>query len=75
MEQTTQKMLALTFQKKHSHPYYVKSSIPTWGQIKALSAKGENVLQSTGSPITPVNLFLAIVAILTCASVVSGQVY
>jgi hypothetical protein len=44
MEQTMHKMSALTFKKKCSHPYYVKSSVPTWGQIKALSAKGENVL-------------------------------
>jgi hypothetical protein len=75
MEQTTYKMHALTFKKKCSRPYYVKSSIPTWGQIKALSAKSENVLRSTGGPITPENLFLAMVAILTCASAVSGQVY
>jgi hypothetical protein len=44
MEQTMHKMSALTFKKKLSRLYYVKSSIPTWGQIKALSAKGENVL-------------------------------
>jgi hypothetical protein len=75
MEKTMYKMSALTFKKELSHPYYVKSSIPTWGQIKALSAKGENVLRSTGSPIPPENLFLAMVAILICAAVVSGQVY
>jgi hypothetical protein len=44
MEQTMHKMSALTFKKKRSHPYHMKSSIPTWGQIKALSAKGENIL-------------------------------
>jgi hypothetical protein len=44
MERATYKMHALTFKKKHSHPYYVKSSILTWGQIKVLSAKSENVL-------------------------------
>jgi hypothetical protein len=44
MEQATYKIHALTFKKKHSHLYYMKSSILTWGQIKALSAKGENVL-------------------------------
>jgi hypothetical protein len=75
MEQAKYKMHAFTFKKKCSRPYYVKSSIPTWGQIKALSAKGENILQSTGSPITPENLFLAMFAILTCTSAVSEQVY
>jgi hypothetical protein len=68
-------MHALTFEKKHSHPHYVKSSVPTWGQIKALSEKGENVLRSTHSPITPENLFLDMVAIFTCISAVGGQVY
>jgi hypothetical protein len=68
-------MHALTFKKKYSRPYYVKNSIPTWGQIKALSEKGEKVLRSSYSPITPENLFLAMVAIFTCISVVSGEVY
>jgi endonuclease/exonuclease/phosphatase (EEP) superfamily protein YafD len=75
MEQATYKIHALTFKKKHSRPYNVKSSIPTWRQIKALSTKGKNVLGYTGKPITPENLFLAMVAILTCTSAVSGQVY
>jgi hypothetical protein len=44
MEQATYKMNALTSKEKCSCPYYVKSSILTWGQIKALSAKGKNVL-------------------------------
>jgi hypothetical protein len=44
MEQATYKMHALTFKKKCSHPYYVKSSILIWGQVKTLSATGENVL-------------------------------
>jgi hypothetical protein len=43
--------------------------------MKALSAKVENVLQYTGSPTTPENIFLAMFAILTCISAVSGQVY
>jgi hypothetical protein len=75
MEQTTYKMHALSFKKKCSHLYYVKSSIPTWGQIKALSEKDENILQFTHSSITLENLFLAVVVILTCTSMVSGQVY
>jgi hypothetical protein len=29
-------MHALTLKKKCSHSYYVKSPLPTWGQIKAL---------------------------------------
>jgi hypothetical protein len=44
VEQATYKMHALTFKRKHSHPYSMKSSILTWGQIKVLSAKSENVL-------------------------------
>jgi hypothetical protein len=44
MEPATYKIHALTFKKKCSNPYYVKSSVPTWGQTKALSVKGENVL-------------------------------
>jgi hypothetical protein len=31
MEQATYTMHALTLKKKHSHPDYVKSAIPTWG--------------------------------------------
>jgi hypothetical protein len=57
MEQATYKMYALTFKKINSHPYYVKNSIPTWRQIKALSEKDEKVLWSTCSPNTPENLF------------------
>jgi hypothetical protein len=44
IEPITHKMSALTFREKCSHPYHVKSSIPTWGQIKALLARGKNVL-------------------------------
>jgi hypothetical protein len=47
IETIIHKMSAITFKKKCSHPCHVKSSIPTWGQIKALSAKGKNVLLST----------------------------
>jgi hypothetical protein len=34
MAQTMHKMSALAFKQKRSHPCYVKSSVPTWEQIK-----------------------------------------
>ncbi|XP_037362668.1 periphilin-1-like [Talpa occidentalis] len=40
----------------------------TWGSVKALSNHGEQVLHNQGAPVNPENMFLAMAAVITCAS-------
>lgn len=47
-------------------------SLPTWGQGKALHTKGEVMLWSAQSPMSPGNLLLVILAALTCASAMNA---
>ncbi|XP_076982864.1 endogenous retrovirus group K member 21 Env polyprotein-like [Tamandua tetradactyla] len=48
-----------------------QASLPTWGQIKKLTADAERVVLITGKTPTPIHLFLAIIALLSCQ--VSGS--
>ena len=42
-----------------------QSQIPSWGQIKHLTRSGTQILLSQGKPLTPENLFVAMLALLT----------
>uniref|UniRef100_A0A8D2DC63 Rec21/ENK19 domain-containing protein n=1 Tax=Sciurus vulgaris TaxID=55149 RepID=A0A8D2DC63_SCIVU len=42
------------------------SSPPTWGQIKNLTNKAENVIESQGVPVTPATVFMAMLAVVSC---------
>ncbi|XP_047422476.1 pyrin domain-containing protein 3-like isoform X1 [Sciurus carolinensis] len=44
------------------------SSPPTWGQIKNLTNKAENVIESQGVPVTPATMFMAMLAVVSCQS-------
>uniref|UniRef100_A0A8D2JSB9 Rec21/ENK19 domain-containing protein n=1 Tax=Sciurus vulgaris TaxID=55149 RepID=A0A8D2JSB9_SCIVU len=44
------------------------SSPPTWGQIKNLTNKAENVIESQGVPVTPATMFMAMLAVVNCQS-------
>lgn len=46
-------------------PSTTRSSGPTWGEIKQLTAQAKQILQSTGMPLTLENLFLAMIAQVT----------
>lgn len=44
---------------------------PTWGQIKKLTREAGKVVKASGEPVTPLHLFLAILAVLSAQ--VSGD--
>ncbi|XP_043766967.1 endogenous retrovirus group K member 25 Env polyprotein-like [Cervus elaphus] len=46
---------------------------PTWAQTKNLTRKAEAVLKETGTPLTPDKLFLGMLAVLSCTSVVKAN--
>lgn len=46
-------------------------SLPTWSQVKAPYTKEEVMLWNAQSPMSPGNLFMVILAALTCASAMS----
>ena len=45
----------------------------TWAQVKNMTRQAEQTLKSTGTPITPDKLFLAMLAVLSCSSGVSAK--
>ena len=53
--------------RHHLNPY------PTWAQVKNMTHQAEQTLKSTGTPMTPDKLFLAMLAILSCSSGVSAE--
>ncbi|XP_055392374.1 inteferon-activable protein 208-like [Bubalus kerabau] len=48
--------------RHHLNPY------PTWVQVKNMTHQAEQTLKSTGTPMTPDKLFLAMLAVLSCSS-------
>ena len=45
----------------------------TWDQVKNMTRQAEQTLKSTGTPMTPDKLFLAMLAVLSCSSGVSAE--
>ena len=58
----------LKISRKHCpqqhHPY----DLPTWGQIKTLTNRAENLVFQQGMPQSPEYIFLAMLSLLACAS-------
>ena len=46
---------------------------PTWAQVKNMTRQAKQTLKSTGTPMTPDKLFLAMLAVLSCSSGVSAE--
>ena len=63
-----QAMSALKISRKHRprqhHPY----DLPTWGQIKTLTNRAENLVSQQGSPLSPEYILLAMLSLLACTS-------
>ena len=63
-----QAMSALKISRKHHpwrhHPY----DLPTWGQIKTLTNRAENLVSQQGSPLSPEYILLAMLSLLACTS-------
>ena len=59
-------MAALKISRKHRprqhHPY----DLPTWGQIKTLTNRAENLASQQGIPQSPEYILLAMLSLLTC---------
>ncbi|XP_027397066.1 endogenous retrovirus group K member 25 Env polyprotein-like [Bos indicus x Bos taurus] len=53
--------------RHHLNPYQ------TWAQVKNMTRQAEQTLKSTGTPMTPDKLFLAMLAVLSCSSGVSAE--
>ena len=45
----------------------------TWAQVKNMTRQAEQTLKSTGTPMTPDKLFLAMLAVLSSSSGVSAE--
>lgn len=56
--------------KRKYQPYYQKSSLPTWGQVKAMCTNKEVTYETHRSLCQPENLLLVMLSALTCASAV-----
>ena len=57
-----------SMRKRHRlNPY------PTRAQVKNMTCQAEQTLKSTGTPMTPDKLFLALLAVLSCSSGVSAE--
>ena len=61
-------MAALEISKKCSTQCYLPHDLPTWGQIKTLTNKAENLVSQQGMPRNPENIFVAMLALLAFAS-------
>ncbi|XP_061273923.1 inteferon-activable protein 208-like isoform X2 [Bos javanicus] len=48
--------------RHHLNPYR------TWAQMRNMTRQAEQTLKSTGTPMTPDKLFLAMLAVLSCSS-------
>ena len=72
-EISIQAMSALKISRKHRpqrhHPYY----LPTWGQIKTLTNRAENLVSQQGMPRSPEYILLAMLSLLACISPCSSS--
>ena len=63
-----QAMAVLNISKKHRPRHHQPHALPTWGQIKTLTNKAENLVSQQGMPRNPENIFVAMLALLAFAS-------
>ena len=67
-------MAALEISKKCRTQCYLPHDLPTWGQIKTLTNKAENLVSQQGMPRNPENIFVAMLALLAFASPAQAEV-
>ena len=63
-----QAMAALKISRKHRPQRHQHYDLPTWGQIKTLYNRAENLVYQQGMPRSPEYIFLAMLSLLTCTS-------
>ena len=61
-------MVALKISRKHHPRRHQPYDLPTWGQIKILTDKAENLVSQQGMPRSPEYIFLAVLTLLACTS-------
>ena len=61
-------MAALKISRKHHLRRHQPYDLPTWGQIKILTDKAENLVSQQGMPRSPEYIFLAVLTLLACTS-------
>lgn len=49
-------------------PQTQRAMVPTWGQLKKMNQKAEQVLQEAGQPANATTLFLAMLAVISTQS-------
>ena len=64
----TQAMEALKISRKCCLLWHQPYDLPTWGQIKTLTNKAEDLISQQGMPQSPEYIFLAMLSLLACAS-------
>ena len=62
-----QAMTALKISRKRRPRHHQPYDLPTWGQIKTLTNRGENSVSQQGMPWSPEYIFLAMLSLLACA--------
>ena len=60
-----QAMAALKISRKH-HPRWHHPYDPTWGQIKTLTNRAENLVSQQGMPQSPEYILLTMLSLLAC---------
>ena len=63
-----QAMAALKISRKHHPRWHQPFYLPSWGQIKTLINKAENLISQQRIPWSPENLLIAMLALLACPS-------
>ena len=61
-------MAALKISRKHRPWQHQPYSLPTWGQIKTLTNRAENLVSQQGMPQSPEYILLAMLSLLACTS-------
>ena len=61
-------MAALKISRKHHPRWHYPYDLPTWGQIKTLTNRAENLVSQQGLPRSPEYILLAMLSLLACTS-------
>ena len=68
-----QAMAVLNISKKHRPRHHQPHALPTWGQIKTLTNKAENLGSQQGMPRNPENIFVSMLVLLVFASLAQAE--
>ena len=61
-------MSALKISRKHRPQWHHPYDLPTWGQVKTLTNRAENLVFQQGLPPSPEYILLAMLSLLACTS-------